>query len=86
LWDGNIPSNRFPDTMAYVYNKTRLPITAHNKFWDQGVKYAYQNGGSYNFIIDKFTGKALPDDQSFWDDLFANGTKWGLKTYEQVKS
>ena len=39
-----------------------------------------KNGGKYNFIIDDFTGKSLPDDQSFWNDLFANATKWGLKT------
>ena len=26
---------------------------------------------------------ALPQDQLFWDDLFANATKWGLELYEQ---
>ena len=26
---------------------------------------------------------ALPQDQLFWDDLFANATKWGLEMYEQ---
>ena len=83
-WDGNIPSDRFPDTMVYVYNKTKLPITAHNKFWDINVFYARQNGGKYNFVLDTFTRKALPNDQKFWDDLFKNGTRWGLKTYEQV--
>jgi hypothetical protein len=69
---------------VYVNEQTKLPVTAHNKFWDQAVQYAKQNGGSYNFLIDPTTGKALPDDQTFWNDLFANGTKWGLVTYEQV--
>ena len=69
--------------MVYVYNKTNLPITAHNKFWDYNVEYAYQNGGRYNFILDEFTQRSLPNDQSFWMDLFSNSTKWGLKTYEQ---
>ena len=83
-WNGNIPSNRFPNTLEYVYNLTGLPITAHNKYWDYNVEYAYQNNGSYNFVLDEFTQRSLPNDQSFWMDLFANATNWGLKTYEQV--
>ena len=83
-WNGNMPSNVFPNTSEYVFAMTGLPVTAHNKFWDYKVTYARQNGGQYNFILDKFTNKALPDGLEFWDDLFLNGTKWGLKTYEQV--
>ena len=83
-WNGNIPSTRFPDTLEYVWNKTGLPITAHNKFWDISVEYAIDNGGSYAFIIDEFGSKSLPIDQQFWMDLFANASRWGLKTYEQV--
>ena len=26
---------------------------------------------------------ALPQDQMFWDDLFADSKKWGLEMYEQ---
>lgn len=85
-WNGNVPSDRFPLTLEYVYQKTKMPITAHNKFWDVKNVYAKQYNGAYNFILDPFTGKSLPDDQKFWDDLFYNGTKWGLKTYEQVFS
>ncbi|CAF0793390.1 unnamed protein product [Brachionus calyciflorus] len=82
-WNGNKPSDHFPQTLEYVYKKTGFPIIAHNKFWDIKTVYAKKNGGSYDFILDSFTGKSLPDDQKFWDDLFLNGTKWGLKTYEQ---
>lgn len=85
LWDGTLSTEKLPDSLVYVYEKTRLPVTAHNKFWDISVKYAKQNGGSYDFLLDALTAKALPDDQTFWDDLFANATKWGLKTYEQVR-
>ena len=60
-----------------------MPVTAHNKFWDIKVYYARQNGGNYNFILDPLSGKSLPDDYKFWQDLLFNGTQWGLKTYEQ---
>ena len=84
LWNGSQETDKFPHGLDYVYKKMNLPVTAHNKFWDHTVRYAKQNGGSYNFAIDSFTFKALPNDTNFWDDLFANSTKWGLKTYEQV--
>lgn len=46
--------------------------------------YARENGGNYTFILDPLTGKSLPDDPTFWNDLFYNGSsQWGLKTYEQ---
>ena len=83
LWDGNRDTDKFPNSLSYIYNKTGYPVTAHNKFWDKTVYYAIKNGGKYNFVIDDFTGKSLPNDQYFWNDLFANATKWGLKTYEQ---
>ncbi len=67
----------------YMYYKTGLPVTAHNKYWDIKVEYATDNGGNYNFILDPFTQRSLPNDQTFWMDLFSNATKWGLKTYEQ---
>jgi hypothetical protein len=60
-----------------------LPVTAHNKFWDSKVSYAKENGGAYEFLIDQKNYKSLPNEQIFWDDLFLNATKWGLKTYEQ---
>jgi hypothetical protein len=66
-----------------MYETTKLPATAHNKYWDQAVKYATQNGGKYNFLIDHQTQKSLPDDQQFWDDLMKDSVDWGLLTYEQ---
>lgn len=30
-------------------------------------------------------GAALPLEQRFWDDLFAEAKRWGLYTYEQVR-
>ena len=79
-----MPSENFPDTLEYIYNKTRLPVTGHNKFWDSKVSYARQNGGDYEFLIDAQNFKSLPAEERFWDDLFRNASKWGLKTYEQA--
>ncbi|XP_048245143.1 uncharacterized protein LOC124119103 isoform X1 [Haliotis rufescens] len=71
----------FPHGMQWVYNKTGLPVSAHNKFWSGDTTYAKQNGGKYNFIIEG--SRAVPDDQTFWDDLLKSGREWGLITYEQ---
>lgn len=61
-----------------------MPVTAQNKFWDLTVYYAKQNGGTYNFVLDRTSKKSLPDDPTFWDDLLRNAsTLWGLRTYEQ---
>lgn len=84
IWDGNVPTDAFPNSMQYVYNKTKMSVTGHNKFWDSRVKYAKKNGGGYDFLIDESNFKALPNEERFWDDLFANSSKWGLRTYEQV--
>jgi hypothetical protein len=84
LWDGSKSTEKLPNSLKYIYDKTQFPVTAHNKFWDIKVYYAKQNGGAYDFILDPFTQKSLPDDPKFWGDLLRNGTKWGLKTYEQV--
>ncbi|XP_067662761.1 uncharacterized protein [Haliotis asinina] len=71
----------FPNGMQWLYNKTGLPISAHNRYWASDTTYARQNGGKYYFLIEN--NKALPNDQTFWDDLISNGRKWGLLTYEQ---
>lgn len=70
--------------ISSVRDKTGLPVSAHNRWWSDHTVYAKQNGGQYNFIVEKETSKALPLDQSFWNDLIANSTKWGLMNYEQV--
>ncbi|CAH1776345.1 unnamed protein product, partial [Owenia fusiformis] len=71
----------FPNGLEYIYNKTKLPVIAHNRWWSSKVKYAKDNGGKYNFIIEKF--KSMPDDEQFWIDLLAHSKTWGLVTYEQ---
>jgi hypothetical protein len=86
MWDGRLETEKLPNSLVNVYQKTKLPVTAHNKYWSLTAEYAKQNGGSYNFVLDPLTGLSLPDDQTFWDDLLANGTAWGLSTYEQVKN
>ena len=50
---------------------------------------AKQNGGSYDFIIEKkgegqdYTNFGWPTEQRFWDDLMYNSSQWGLFMYEQ---
>lgn len=39
--------------------------------------------GQYPFTVDEETGKSLPLDKSFWDDLLDEALTWGLATYEQ---
>lgn len=69
--------------MVGLYGKTNLKSTAHAKFWSNATVYATENGGKYEFLIDKNNRKSLPVEQVFWDDLFLNASKWGLHTYEQ---
>ena len=69
--------------MVGLYGKTNLKSTAHAKFWSNLTVYATENGGKYEFLIDKNNRKSLPVEQVFWDDLFFNASKWGLHTYEQ---
>lgn len=46
---------------SFVYNKTKLPASAHNRYWASDTTYAKQNGGKYNFIVEP--EKAVPYDQ-----------------------
>ena len=77
------PPNVFPGGMVNLYNRTNLKSVAHSRYWSSNATYARENGGQYNFLIDYKNSKSLPDDQTFWDDLFKNASKWGLTTYEQ---
>ena len=69
----------FPKGMESVYQETSLPVIAHNKYWCNSTNYAKQNGGQYDFILDNNTGGAVPQDLTFWEDLFKNASAWGLK-------
>eukprot|EP00656_Telonema_subtile_P056933 TRINITY_DN9247_c0_g5_i1.p1 TRINITY_DN9247_c0_g5~~TRINITY_DN9247_c0_g5_i1.p1 ORF type:complete len:792 (-),score=169.10 TRINITY_DN9247_c0_g5_i1:182-2557(-) len=79
----------FPDGNAYLRNVTGWPIMGHNRYWAVDNVYAKQNGGQYEFVVEKkgdgagFNDYAWPTEQRFWDDLMYNSSKWGLFMYEQ---
>ncbi|XP_025087035.1 uncharacterized protein LOC112559815 isoform X2 [Pomacea canaliculata] len=70
-----------PDGFQYIFNKTEWPVAAHNRYWSSKTPYAKQNGGNFNFIVEK--EKAIPQDLSFWMYLFEQARTWGLIVYEQ---
>jgi len=71
----------FPKGLADLSDATGWKFVAHNRYWDPATVYAKQNGGKYDFIVEK--GKALPLSQEFWDDLMAESKSWGMAVYEQ---
>ena len=74
----------FPDGMSPIFEKTSMPVIAHNKWWCNETDYATRNGGSYEFRFDDEHGTAVPVDDKFWPDLFKNATRWGLDVYLQA--
>ncbi|CAG5115344.1 unnamed protein product, partial [Candidula unifasciata] len=77
-------SDIFPHGFQYIYNRTKLPIGCHNRFWDVDTTYAKYNGGAYNFIPDRQSGFSVPDDYNFWEDIFNKTQTWGkFILYEQ---
>ena len=73
----------FPSGMDALYQKTSMPVIAHNRWWCNETDYATRNGGDYEFVFDDENGAAVPIETRFWDDLFRNSTKWGLEVYLQ---
>jgi hypothetical protein len=64
----------FPHGNDYLRNATGWPIMGHNRFWAIDNVYAKQNGGQYDFVIEKSgvdggRDYAWPSEQKFWDDL-----------------
>lgn len=55
---------------------------AHNRYWDSATVYAKQNGGNFDFIIEKEQGKGIPVTQDFWDYLMKSSKDWGMAVYE----
>lgn len=51
----------FPHGLEYVFSETSTPVVAHNRFWCNCTDYAKQNGGKYDFILNK-NGAAIPND------------------------
>ncbi|CAG5110825.1 Oidioi.mRNA.OKI2018_I69.chr2.g5182.t1.cds [Oikopleura dioica] len=82
-WTDQARPDAFPDSMQGLYYNTSLPVIAHNRWWCSNTTYAKENGGGYDFSIDRKTGFALPTEYQFWDDLFRNSTRWGLRVYLQ---
>lgn len=64
----------FPDGIYPLYNKTGWPVVGHNRFWAADTPYAKQNGGLYDFIIERQHNKSMPTSQKFWDDLVRDFT------------
>ena len=81
-------------TVGYMQNFTQMFVcylcfmsaNVHNlfcfKFRANDTTYAKQNGGKYDFIVEKY--KALPITKQFWMDLFKEAKLWGIVLYEQV--
>lgn len=72
----------FPHGNDYLRNKTGWPIMGHNRYWAVDNVYAKQNGGLYDWVIEKRedggNDYSWPSEQRFWDDLMYNSSKWGL--------
>ncbi len=73
-----------PSGLAALAESTGWPLVAHNRYWSPDTDYAEQNEGEYEFFIEEENVKALPADEYFWIDLFADSASdWGLQVYEQ---
>ncbi|KAJ8044597.1 hypothetical protein HOLleu_07382 [Holothuria leucospilota] len=72
----------FPHGLGYLNKQLDIPLAAHNRYWSSSTDYAKQNGGKWNFIVEK--EKAIPHDKDFWDYLLRSSKdEWGLTLYEQ---
>jgi hypothetical protein len=69
--------------LSLVCLENRPPVVGHNRYWDDATPYAKQNGGQYEFIVEKDNGTAIPTEQAFWDFLMSSSKAWGLAVYEQ---
>ena len=73
-WDAT--NKTFPDGLAAFAKKTGWKFQMHNRYWSDDNVYATQNGGKYEFVIDRSPGSkmAIPTQQKLWDDLMTNKT------------
>ena len=76
-------SGIFPGGMDHLHEQTGLPVIGHNRYWAIDTVYSEDNGGQYQFVIEKENKRALPVDAEFWKYLFGSSTIWGLEVYEQ---
>nr|KAG5703063.1 hypothetical protein BaRGS_016224 [Batillaria attramentaria] len=75
------PADVFPDGIGGLADKIKWPIVAAGGQWSTDNTYATQNGGNYTFVIGDTC--ALPNDQNFWNDLFAEAKANGVRAYIQ---
>eukprot|EP00475_Leptophrys_vorax_P030484 TRINITY_DN4571_c0_g1_i1.p1 TRINITY_DN4571_c0_g1~~TRINITY_DN4571_c0_g1_i1.p1 ORF type:complete len:776 (+),score=200.17 TRINITY_DN4571_c0_g1_i1:255-2330(+) len=71
----------FPHGLQSFHENTGMMFQGHNRYWAPETDYAKQNGGQYDFIVEQ--NFAMPIARDFWNDLFTNSSKWGLRVYEQ---
>jgi hypothetical protein len=74
----------FPHGLEWFSQQVQMPFYMHNRMWAAENVYAKQNGGAYDFIVEPANNLAIPNSQTFWDDLLRNAsTLWNLVVYEQ---
>ena len=84
-WDAASPcfTSRFPRGLPWLRQQMGIDFVAHLGTWLKDGPYTRQ----YSFVDDPQSMFALPTEQSFWDDLFANATRgphgWGLSVMKQ---
>ena len=69
--------------IAELANETGWRIVAHTRFFAADTTYALQNGGKFEFVVERGRysasavdgGIALPVDQRFWRELLLNKTR-----------
>ena len=88
-WDA--PPTTFPGSdgtggdraINELANATGWRILAHTRFFAADTSYARQNGGRYEFVVERGrysahpvdSGLALPVDERFWRELLRNKTR-----------
>ena len=71
----------FSQGFPIVAKRTGWKLVPHIRYHSSSTSYATQNGGTYRFLVDK--SAALPMEQRFWLDLFANRSDWSINTLFQ---
>ena len=74
----------FPHGLGAIRRATGWDVQAHSRFWSSKAVYARENGGGFDFLLDR-GGMALPISMAFWEYLFGEASRWGLVTYEQAR-
>ena len=64
----------FPHGLEYLHNQTGWFQQLHNRYWSPKAVYARQNGGDFDFLLEKDC--ALPLEDRFWDFLLGQVGFW----------